>query len=344
MKILVLFAIGIFSVQCAPFEWHDTVRLHQQKDHGKEDEDITSANIKDHLYEANHKPLPKGTHIGQGDILFRPGEEEKLFQTGTDKLKRDGIRNERRRWPGAVVPYVIQSANGQAYEALQETIKEFNEKTCIRLVERTNQRDYVRMIAGGGCYSYIGRIGGSQDLSIGNGCEYKSTVVHEFVHALGFFHEQSRPDRDNFITIVTENIINGFVNQFEKESTATVTTFNQPYDYVSVMHYSRTAFSKDRQRLATIIPKNNPNQQLGQLSDGGLSEIDVSQLNAMYNCQDTTQPPSTEPPTQSTTQPPTQPPTTTKKPTIGLTKAKCVRRMQYCVSSMNKCRRLWLNE
>ena len=42
-----------------------------------------------------------------------------------------------------------------------------------------------------------------------NGCLYSSTVIHEFLHALGFNHEQSRPDRKNHINIYYENIESG---------------------------------------------------------------------------------------------------------------------------------------
>ena len=45
------------------------------------------------------------------------------------------------------------------------------------------------------CWSSIGRQGGKQDLSIGTGCAYKGSVLHEIMHAMGFFHENTRQDR-----------------------------------------------------------------------------------------------------------------------------------------------------
>lgn len=59
------------------------------------------------------------------------------------------------------------------------------------------------------CFSFIGRVGGPQDISIGQGCEFKGIVMHEMFHALGRWHEQSRPDRDQFVRILTQNIRSG---------------------------------------------------------------------------------------------------------------------------------------
>ena len=56
------------------------------------------------------------------------------------------------------------------------------------------------------CFSMIGRQGGKQQISLGNGCGQIGVAIHEIMHALGFFHEQSRRDRDNYITINFGNI------------------------------------------------------------------------------------------------------------------------------------------
>lgn len=324
MNIFILLAFTAFAVANAAnprFNWHDTVTLHQKKDERIDEEDeghVANVNVKEHVFD-----LPAGTHISQADILFRPGEEEKEFEIGTDKRKRDAIRDPRSRWPGAVIHYTIAEANRQAYAAIKDAIEEIQAKTCIRFVKRSNQRNYVRVIAASGCYSYVGRVGGRQDVSIGRGCEYKSTVIHEFMHALGFFHEQSRPDRDNFVKINYGNIISGFDSQFAKQNAKHVTTFNHPYDFKSVMHYERTAFSKSRS-LPTIVSKRNANEKLGQPVNGGLTDIDAGQLNAMYCGK-----------SQSTTKSP--PSATTKSPPS----ADRLKEMKQCFSQLKKCYRIF---
>ncbi|KAF7647811.1 hypothetical protein LDENG_00166090 [Lucifuga dentata] len=128
------------------------------------------------------------------------------------------------------------------------------------------------------CYSYVGRQGGGQTVSLSRqGCLYHSTVQHELLHALGFNHEQTRSDRDNHIRVHWNNIIDGMEYNFYK-----IDTLNQgtPYDYNSVMQYERYAFSKNNRPTMEPIP--NSNVSFGQATQ--MSRNDIDRLNRLYKC------------------------------------------------------------
>ena len=61
------------------------------------------------------------------------------------------------------------------------------------------------------CWSLVGKHSrqGAQEVSLGRGCHYAGIVIHELMHALEFWHEQSRPDRDDYVEIFWENIKKG---------------------------------------------------------------------------------------------------------------------------------------
>src|SRR5688500_14472046 len=102
------------------------------------------------------------------------------------------------------------------------------------------------------CYSYVGRMGSKQDVSLGRGCMYKGTVVHELCHALGFFHESIRSARDSYISIHMENVESGNERQFMNLPPSQNHLYG-PFDYGSIMMYGDTSFSKNGQQ--TMVPK-----------------------------------------------------------------------------------------
>ncbi len=100
------------------------------------------------------------------------------------------------------------------------------------------------------------------------------------MHTIGFHHEQARTDRDDHVNINWQNVQPGKERQFRKYDMTMVSTFGVPYDYGSVMHYSKYAFSLNS-KLETIVPKVG-NVEIGQRR--GMSERDIEKVNRMYGC------------------------------------------------------------
>jgi hypothetical protein len=131
-----------------------------------------------------------------------------------------------------------------------------------------------------GCWSSIGmQDEGGQQLNVNSPkCVKKGVVMHEMLHAVGFAHQQSASNRDEYVKVIWENISEGHEHNFKKYNNSVVTDFGNEYDYESLMHYSGKAFSKNGQD--TMIAT-NPTQKLGQRN--GFTETDLAKLNKMYS-------------------------------------------------------------
>jgi hypothetical protein len=115
--------------------------------------------------------------------------------------------------------------------------------------KRKNEHDYVSVKKSDkGCQSIVGKGKGKQDIWLADWCVLDNgkpygSILHEFIHAWGFTHEQNRHDRNKYVEVFKENINDTKWSNFQMR--ADYKTFGVPYDYGSIMHYSSTGFRND---------------------------------------------------------------------------------------------------
>lgn len=234
----------------------------------------------------------------EGDMVM-DGYEEEAMDGGVAYTSMSNT------WPKqsdgfVTIPYENTINSRTAAARIQEAFADYKKYTCIRFRPKTSSdRAFISFYQGGGCSSPVGYYSWRKNtVSLARGCWYKGTIMHEIAHSLGIYHEQSRQDRDDHVTIVWSNIPSNMQFNFKKTGGVNHGT---AYDYRSMMHYGRTAFGSGRITIRTKDPAMQ--NVIGQR--GGMSEIDKVQINRMYKCGNTV-PGTDQPPV--TAGPPTAPP------------------------------------
>lgn len=222
-----------------------------------------------------------GLAIFEGDIVL--GSAQEVAQV-SDMLRAEmaggmaagvAITGAQFRWPNCRVPYTIDPTFPNQTR-ISDAIAHWEAHTNYRFVLRTTETDFVTFRPGSGCSSSVGRRGGQQFVNLGPECT-AGNAIHEIGHVIGLWHEQSREDRDLFVTINWAKIIPGYEHNFDQH----ITDGDDigAYDFGSIMHYPLNAFSVDGSNTITPIAAVPPGVTIGQRD--GLSAGDVAAANSL---------------------------------------------------------------
>ncbi|KAH7707821.1 CBN-NAS-31 protein [Aphelenchoides avenae] len=206
------------------------------------------------LHQLN-KPL--GDFLFQGDMLLT--QAQAVFENFTSEGS-----SVRPKWPhDSPICYKFKPGSDPwTQELMRKAAQYWTENTCLTWQEGCTSKPTVMIHTNGnGCYTTPGRgftrltvttrgsektynpvFDDEQEMSLSApGCDWLATTLHEASHVMGQAHEQSRPDRDNAIDVVWNNIEADWQAQYEKAEGSQV--YDIPYDYQSNMQY--TGYAND---------------------------------------------------------------------------------------------------
>ena len=148
-----------------------------------------------------------------GGVKTPNSDKKSLLEHGKNihRKQRAAVRDNLLLWRGGRVPYrFTRNIPLNTMYLIRRAMDHWETHTCLRFTTWYGERDYIEFDnTEDGCFSNsVGRSGGKQKINLehnnpqeNTGCEYFGKIVHEIGHAIGFWHEQSRPDRDSYVAI-----------------------------------------------------------------------------------------------------------------------------------------------
>jgi len=186
------------------------------------------------------------------------------------------ISNDDFLWRGGKLPFRLDAAalGPAAVINVNAAITAWNVGVpFLQLTPRdgeANFADFVPQPGGEPCGSPVGMRGGRQEIQCGASAD---SIMHEIGHAAGLWHEQSRQDRDSFVTILYDNIDPMRRHNFEKHIGDG--TDLGSYDYGSLMHYGSNAFAEAPGLFTIVAPAGKVIGAATTLSAGDLAALQL---------------------------------------------------------------------
>lgn len=117
-------------------------------------------------------------------------------------------------------------------------------------------------------------------------------LVHEMLHAAGFWHTQSRADRNTYVTVYMDRINPKFKENFDMHTRTWSEWWHGtgngsvgPYDVQAIMHYGSCFFRKNKvdpcsKKTAAILTKDG---EMIKMNREKLRKKDIKAINGVYS-------------------------------------------------------------
>ena len=215
-----------------------------------------------------------------GDVIF---SKEQVEEMSTPRTRSAAIKSKSRYWPNKSINYTISSGFSTSDIAtITNALSDITSHTNIAFhkVNNTNKNYILFVCDKDANFSPLGMQTGGNEIHIQPG-KQKGIYLHEIMHSLGYFHEFTRTDRDNYVEVFPGLAVDGMQYNFEKYAINYDGYDIGTFDFNSVMMYDSYAFAKSN--LPTMV-KHGTGYPMGTFvaNKKELSEGDIMGLKFIY--------------------------------------------------------------